>query len=339
MVATSNKQGIFKRTILSWAKGVGLNGNLSRMIGGSVPMGWRLASSLVFKKVRAAMGLDRCKICMTAAAPIMKETLEFFTSLDIPIMEIYGLSETSGPHTISTPFKWRLGSVGPTMAGSTVTIAGSDHVEGEGEICLGGRNIFMGYLDDEEKTMETLDSEGLLRTGDIGKVDENGFVYITGRIKELIITAGGENVAPVLIEDAVKEALPCISNCMLVGDRKKFLAILLTLKTEIDSDTGEPLDKMTRSTIDWCKANGSDAQTVSQLLEGGNGPVMDAIQEGINKANKKAISRAQIIQKFSILPRDFTIIGGELGPTLKLRRPIVVKMHESTINAFYSEQD
>jgi len=195
MAATSGKQGFLRRGILSWARSVGLHGNISRMNGGSLPMGWRLASSLVFKKVRTAMGLDRCKMCMTAAAPLMKETLDFFASLDMPIMEIYGLSETSGPHTVSSSHKWRLGSVGPTMLVSSITILGSDQSEEGGEVCLEGRNIFMGYLDDEEKTMETLDSEGLFHSGDIGKVDKDGFLYITGRIKELIITAGGENVA------------------------------------------------------------------------------------------------------------------------------------------------
>jgi long-chain-fatty-acid--CoA ligase ACSBG len=114
-----------------------------------------------------------------------------------------------------------------------------------------GRHIFMGYLGLEEKTIETLDSQGYLRTGDIGRMDAEGFLFITGRLKELIITAGGENIPPVSIEDLVKEQLSIVSHAMLIGDKRKFLSILLTLKTEIDLNTGEPLQKLTHSTQEW----------------------------------------------------------------------------------------
>lgn len=334
--SVTSKSSHVKRYLLNWARSIGLQGNLSKMNGGAVPFGWRLANSLIFKKIRIAMGLDKCKICMTAAAPIMRETLLFFASLDMPLMEIYGMSETSGPHTMSTKRKWRLGSIGTSVSGTSVELIGGRQEEG-GEVCMRGRNIFMGYLDETEKTLEALDSRGFMHSGDLGKKDEEGFFYITGRIKELLITAGGENVAPVPIEDAVKEALPCVSNCMLVGDKKKFLSVLLTLKTEVDKETNEPRDELTQVARDWLKAHGSDVTTVSQLLEKPNEMIMQAIQEGINQANRKAVSRAQIIQKFSIVPKDFSIAGGELGPTLKLKRPVVLNMYQSTIDAFYTE--
>lgn len=336
MISIAKQGSGFKKAIAKWAKGVGLSGNMSRMDGGSLPFGWTVASALVFKKVRVALGLDRCNYCFTGAAPIMRDTLDFFLSLDIPLLELYGMSECSAPHTISLAEKFRIGSVGIEFPGATTKLDGADK-EGNGEICMSGRHVFMGYLNMEEKTKEALDDEGWLHSGDIGKKDKDGFLFITGRIKELIITAGGENVAPVPIEDTVKAELPIISNCMLIGDKKKFLAMLLTLKTEIDPDTAMPLDKLTPPAIEWCQSVGSDATTLSQILEDKDKKVLENIESGIKRANAKSPSRAQTLQKWSILPRDFTIPGGELGPTLKLKRPVVTKMYANTINAFYGE--
>lgn len=342
MQGIGKTQSYFKKKVAKWAKGVGLQGNLALSSGKThsrrrnpLPYGWSLANALVFTKVRAALGFDRCSMCFTAAAPIMKDTLDFFMSLNIPLLEIYGMSESSGPHTISLPWKYRTTSVGVDIDGCSTKLAKQDQ-DGNGEVCLSGRNTFMGYLNEEEKTREVFDEDGFLHSGDVGKKDDDGFIYITGRIKELLITAGGENVAPVPIEDAVKEQLPCISNCMLVGDRRKFLSILLTFKVEVDPVTSEPLDKLSSTATAWCRSVGSNATTVTEIIKTTQKPLMKAIQEAIDRANSKAISRAQIIQKWTVLQKDFSIPGGELGPTLKLKRPLVAKMYANTIDSFYA---
>jgi len=336
MVAIGKQNTGLRKKIAAWARSVGMKSNLAIMNGNSPPASYGIANKLVFRKVRAALGLDRCKICLTGAAPIMKDTLDFFMSLNIPLMELYGMSESSGPHTINSPSKWRLLTVGPDMPGATTKLDQPDK-DGNGEICMGGRHVFMGYLGNEEKTKETFDSDGWLHSGDVGKKDKDGFLMITGRIKELLITAGGENVAPVPIEDNVKEELPCVSNCMLIGDKKKFLTLLITLKTEVHPETAVPTNKLTRPAVEWCESVGSSAKTLQDILDRQDENVLKAIQAGIDRANKRSVSRAQCIQKWSILPRDFSIPGGELGPTLKLKRPVVTQMYEKTINAFYGE--
>lgn len=343
ITACNRKNGRVKRSLLQWSRQIGLKGNLSMMNGGRTPLGWSLAEQLVFRKVRSALGFDRCRLCFSAAAPIMKDTLEVFASINIPIMEVFGMSETSGPHTISVPWKWRLSSVGQADDLCPITISNPTHDDGDGEVCMDGRNIFMGYLNELEKTKETLDEMFRLRSGDLGKTDADGFVHITGRIKELIITAGGENVAPVPIEDAVREALSsCLSNCMVIGDKQRFLSILITLKTEVDSTTFQPKDRLTPAVVQWCQSLGSHLTSVSEVIakvnSGEPDPLFDAIQAGIDRANQKAVSRAQTIQKWSILPRDFSIPSGELGPTLKLKRHVVTQLYAPTIESLYSEQ-
>lgn len=338
MVSASKTQWTFQRKIAQLAKWIGHWGNMNLMNGGVVPYGWTVANLLVFHKVRSALGFDRCKFCMTAAAPIMKDTLDFFMSLDLPLMEIYGMSESTGPHTLSFPWKYRTISAGVELDGCSTKIAELDDVDDEdGEVCLNGRNIFMGYLHKEDKTKETLDDGGWLRSGDIGRKDSDGFLYITGRIKELLITAGGENISPILIEDHVKQELPCLSNCMLIGDQRKFLSMLITIKTEVEPITQEPNDNLTPVAIDWCKSLGCSFTKLSELIERKDERVTAAIQKAIDTANAKAPSRAQVIQKWTILPKDFSIPGGELGPTLKLKRNIVCAMYHETIESFYKE--
>ncbi|XP_017541952.2 long-chain-fatty-acid--CoA ligase ACSBG2 isoform X1 [Pygocentrus nattereri] len=340
MKAIGAKSSTVRRKVASWAKDVGLHTNLNKMEQyGSVsrnPLNYRLAKRLVFRKVRKALGLDRCRQCFTGAAPITKETLEFFLSLDIPLYELYGMSESSGPHTISMPEAFRLTSCGKVMTGCQTKIFSPDE-EGNGEICFWGRHIFMGYLNMPEKTDEALDADGWLRSGDLGKHDENDFLFITGRIKELIITAGGENIPPVLIEDAVKAAVPLISNAMLIGDKRKFLSMLLTIKCQVNADTGAPEDELTPDALEFCQKLGSTSTRVSEIAGGRDRLIHTAIQEGINSVNEKATSNAQRIQKFTVLEQDFSIPGGELGPTMKLKRPVVTKMYKEQIENFYRE--
>ncbi|XP_075031468.1 long-chain-fatty-acid--CoA ligase ACSBG2 isoform X2 [Calonectris borealis] len=339
MKSIGAKSSALRRKVASWAKGVGLQTNLKRMNGYSeVPVNFRLARHLVYKKVRKAIGLDRCTKCYTGAAPITRETLEFFLSLNIPVFELYGMSESSGPHTISLPHAFKLTSCGKEITGCRTLIHKPDG-DGIGEICFSGRHIFMGYLNMEEKTKEAIDEDGWLHSGDLGKHDKDGFLYITGRIKELIITAGGENVPPVPIEDAVKGAVPIISNAMLVGDKAKFLAMLLTLKCKADVETGEPGDDLTPEAIEYCQKLGSKATKVSEIISSKDKAVYAAIQKGILAVNEGAVSNAQKVQKWVLLEKDFSLFGGELGPTMKLKRPEVARKYKDQIAQFYADVD
>ncbi|KFQ30797.1 Long-chain-fatty-acid--CoA ligase ACSBG2, partial [Merops nubicus] len=183
MKSIGAKSSALRRKVASWAKGVGLQTNLKRMNGSSeVPLNFRLATHLVYRRVRRAVGLDRCTRCYTGAAPITRETLEFFLSLNIPLFELYGMSESSGPHTVSLPQAFRLTSCGKEITGCRTLIQEPDS-DGNGEICFSGRHIFMGYLNMEGKTKEAIDEEGWLHSGDLGRHDKDGFLYVTGRIK------------------------------------------------------------------------------------------------------------------------------------------------------------
>ncbi|XP_054467417.1 long-chain-fatty-acid--CoA ligase ACSBG2-like [Anoplopoma fimbria] len=335
MKAVGAKASPMKRTVAGWAKSIGLQYNYSVMNGeNQVPWGFMLANNLVFKKVRDALGLDRCKLCFTGAAPITKETLEYFMSLNIPLLELYGMSESSGPHTVSSGTFYRMTSCGKGMPGSKTKLENPDE-DGSGEICMWGRHIFMGYLDMPDKMSEALDQDGWLHSGDLGRHDQNDFLYITGRIKELIITAGGENIPPVPIEDLVKAEVPIISNAMLLGDKLKFLSMLLTLKCVAD-DNGEPTDELSPEALIFCQQHDVTATKVSEIIANKEPAIYKAIQEGMERVNARATSNAQKIQKYVILERDFSVDGGELGPTLKLRRPIVVKMYQEKINELYA---
>uniref|UniRef100_A0AAV2MRN8 long-chain-fatty-acid--CoA ligase n=1 Tax=Knipowitschia caucasica TaxID=637954 RepID=A0AAV2MRN8_KNICA len=327
------KASPMRRRVADWAKSIGLQYNYSAMNGeNAVPWGFTLANNLVFKKVQAALGLDRCKMCMTGAAPITKETLEYFMSLNMPLMELYGMSESSGPHTVSVPNAFRLSSCGKVMPGCKTKLKPDE--DGNLEVCFWGRHVFMGYLNMPEKTMQALDEEGWLLSGDMGRHDQQDFLFITGRIKELIITAGGENIPPVPIEDALKAEVPIISNAMLIGDKLKFLSMLLTLKCVVD-ENGEPTDDLSLEALDFCRRNNVTATKVSQIVANKEPAIYQAIQEAFERVNAKATSRAQNVQKWVILERDFSIPGGELGPTMKLKRPVVVKMYQDQINEMY----
>ena len=174
-----------------------------------------------------------------------------------------------------------------------------------------------------EKTAEALDAQGWLRSGDVGRLDADGFLFITGRIKELLITAGGENVAPVPIEDRVKECVPAVANAMLIGDKRKFLSILLTLKSELDEE-GEPLDELTAAARDWIRdVAACELRSVSEACEMAADPssaLARAITAGVKKANEVSTSRACCVHKWQLLPKDFSLVGGELGECQRPRR-------------------
>jgi len=339
MRETGRKTTGIKKTIAEWAKAKGLEGSYAEQRGEDKPWGFFFANKLVFEKVKEALGLDRVRFCATAAAPIARETLDYFMSLYIPIYEIYGMSECSGPQTVNVPGKHKTGTAGPALPGCEMKIQDPD-AQGNGEIVYRGRHIFMGYMKNDKATAETIDEEGFLHSGDIGKVDGDGFLAITGRIKELIITAGGENIPPVLIEDEIKKELQdVISNVMVIGDRRKFLTCTITLKAVPKKDPNANEYPFTDDLAPSCKsvfsAQGSGAATVQQAAS--DEAVKKYIHQGIEKANQKAASNAQRIGKFIILPQDFTIEGNELTPTMKLKRRIVVEKYSADIEKMYEE--
>ena len=302
------------------------------------PFPFRVADKLVFSKVKAALGLDKCRHFFSAAAPASPDLLNFFLSLDLNIVEIYGMSECSGPQLSNTFERRKLGSVGDSLVGFNTKIGDiEDDGKGktsEGEICMRGRNVMMGYLNRPADTRKTFDDDGWLKSGDIGRLDEDGFIFVTGRIKELLVTAGGENVAPVPIEAAIKHHLPCVSNAIVIGDRKKFLSCLITLKSEVDQETLLPQSQLAPLAIEWCQSRvGSKAMTVAEAKA--DPAVKAAIDEAFTEVNAEAPSNAQRVQKWTILSRDLSIPGGELGPTLKVKRHAVEEKHADVINAFY----
>ncbi|XP_055594890.1 very long-chain-fatty-acid--CoA ligase bubblegum-like [Uranotaenia lowii] len=336
MMSVGAQSGTARKMIAGWAKSVTLQHHLNAMEGKPTnSLQYRFVRNFLLSKVKDALGLSRCMTLATAAAPMDPETKKYFMSLDLPIMEAFGMSETCGAHSLTTADNYNFATIGKSLGGVETKIDKPDE-RGHGEICMRGRHILMGYAGEETKTREALDDEGWLHSGDVGYIDDQGFIYITGRIKELIITAGGENIPPVHVENLVKNELMQVSNAFLVGDKRKFLTMLITLKTVMNLDTGEPKDELSPDTITWMKGLGLDHTKMSQIMAAGPCPkVLKAIQEGIDRANAKAISNAQKIQKFALLPLDFSIPGGELGPTLKVKRNIVNQKYKDIIEKFY----
>lgn len=194
----------------------------------------------------------------------------------------------------------------------------------------------MGYLNEMDNTYEAIDENGWLATGDVGYIDNDGYIYITGRLKEIIITAGGENIPPNHCEQLVKSEISAISNAFLVGDKRKFLTVLISLKTQMAPDTGEPRDELAAETLKWIDSMDLKYTTLSEVLAAGPDPtVIKALQAGIDRANKQAISNAQKIQKFALLPHDFSIPTGEFGPTLKVKRNVVNDKYKAVIEKLY----
>ncbi|XP_069061787.1 long-chain-fatty-acid--CoA ligase ACSBG2-like isoform X1 [Pleurodeles waltl] len=303
--------------------------NLKHMNGtGSGSLGFSMAD----------LGLDRCVLRYTGGAITPKDTLEYFMGLNLPLIEIYGMSESSGNHTVSLTRNYRITSCGTTVPGCKTRIHMPDE-DGNGEICIGGRHVFMGYLNMVEKTKEAFNEEGWLHTGDIGKLDQDGFLYITGRIKELVITSGGKNIAPIPIENDLKKEVPIISNAMLVGDKRKFLSMLITLKCTTDQDTLMPGDNLTPDAIRFCQQLGSRATRVSEVVKSKDPAIYKAIQEGMDRVNKRAVSNAHRVQKWTILERDFSVDGGELGPTMKMKRSVILKKYDKIIDEFYKVEN
>ncbi|XP_031769185.1 long-chain-fatty-acid--CoA ligase ACSBG2 isoform X2 [Galleria mellonella] len=360
IVAVGASSGFFTRYIANWAKDKGLKHHLARIDGcltadmrglpidfstlemlqywqQGTSFGYKMAKSLVFNKVHYTLGLDKCTTFVTSAAPLSPDIKKFFLSLDIPIMEAFGMSELAGAHTLSIYPRFKLDSSGEVLGGAETKFGGSPSPNGPGEIMMNGRHVLMGYLNEVEKTNDALDSDGWLHSGDIGRLDSHNLLYITGRIKELLITAGGENVAPVPIEQLVQAELPHLGYAVLIGDKRKFLSMIVTLKAKINTETGAALDELESETKRWVASLGSKATTISEIYNSKDPVVQKAIEDGIKRANKHAISNAQKIQKVAILPADFSLASGELGPTLKIKRNVVYEKYKDIIEGFYKE--
>ncbi len=258
---------------------------------------YKLFDKLVYSKVKSALGLSRARICVSGAAPVAQSVLEFFAGLGLPVYEVYGQSEDNGPTSFNLPGRTRFGTVGPAFPGVDVKIAD------DGEILVRGRNVFAGYYKDEEATREAL-ADGWLHSGDLGEFDADGFLTITGRKKDVIITAGGKNVAPKLIEGGLKEH-PLISDALVIGDRRKYLTVLVTLDPEASAGV-----------------DGSEAER--------------QVQAAIDRVNSE-FARVEQVKRFTILPRELSIAEGELTPTLKVKRNVVVEHFAEQIEAMYSE--
>lgn len=282
----------------------------------------------ILHKVHVSLGLDRCIAAYVGAAPIETKILKYFASIDLPIWDVFGQSECTGPHAVNSADFWQIGTCGRALPGTETKI-----IEENGELCYRGRHIFAGYMGMEDMTKEAIDDEGWLHSGDTAKIDSDGFITITGRIKELIITAGGENVAPVLIEDQFKAAMPALSHCMVIGDKKKFLSILLCLQNEVDEE-GAPSDKLIGEALETSKRIGSKATTSTEAA------TCEAwkkyFDEGMKQANTKAISNAQKIQKWTLIPKEFSEKGSELTPTLKLKRKVTAEKYHDIVEAMYA---
>ncbi|KJE90232.1 long-chain-fatty-acid-CoA ligase ACSBG2 [Capsaspora owczarzaki ATCC 30864] len=321
-----------KKKIGTWAKKKGAAGSLAKLEGKSKPSGWSLANSLVFKKVKAGLGLDRMRVALVGAAPMSRDCTLYFMSLDISVFEVFGMSESTGCVTFSINHQFKIGACGSPIEGVDLKINRPDS-DGNGEITFKGRNLMMGYLFDEPSTVKDIDADGFFHTGDIGKLFDGTHLGITGRIKELIITAGGENIPPLPIEESIKRELAIVSNCMVIGDKRKFLSCLLTLRCLVVDD--EPTQDLTREAVALCKAIGSDATTLPQAIR--DPKVIAAIDEAFVRVNKKAISHAHTIQKWVILPNELSISGNELGPTLKMKRRTIATKYDSLIETLYVE--
>jgi long-chain acyl-CoA synthetase len=271
-----------------------------------------LFDRLVYGKLRAALG-GRCEAAVSGGAPLGERLAHFFRGVGLPVLEGYGLTETTAAATVNTYDAYRVGTVGRPMAGTAVRIAD------DGEILISGPIVFPGYWNNPQATTEAKGDDGWFHTGDLGQLDAEGFLRITGRKKEIIVTAGGKNVAPAVLEDRLR-AHPLISQCMVVGDKQPFIGALVT----IDPDFFPA----------WKEQHGKPASAeVAHLVD--DADLLAAIQEAIDEANK-AVSNAEAIKKFRILPADFTEDTGELTPSLKLRRNVVAKNHAHEIDAIYA---
>jgi long-subunit acyl-CoA synthetase (AMP-forming) len=306
MTEAGKKNSGLKKKIAAWARGVGLRANQAIQRGQKPPLFYGLAKKLVFSKVRDALGLDRCWFMVSGAAALSKTTADFFLSLDLPICEVYGMSECTGPGTLSEPRNLRTGTVGKVLPGTELKIAA------DGEILMRGPHVFKGYMKDENATRETIDGEGWLHSGDVGEYDGDGYLRVTDRKKDLFKTSGGKYIAPQSLE-ALLKGIPGIGQAVVVGEGRKYAVALLTLDPDAAAATG-------RSVADLAV----DKTIVSQ------------IESAVQQVNTR-LAPYETIKRVKVLPTEFTVETGELTPTMKIKRKVVNQRYSKEIESLYAE--
>ena len=290
---------------------------------------------LIKNKAKAKIGFSNVTYAITGAAPINPDILELFHTLGIPLYEGYGMTETTAGATLNYGGNNKIGSVGKPLEGSGLRIADPNE-KGDGEIQFNGRHVMAGYYRNSEATAETMTEDGWLKSGDLGRIDADGYVYVTGRIKEIYVSSAGKNIAPLVIEETMK-SIPMVSQCMLIGDNRKFCSALFTLDvgailrdvhgldgaTEVPKDPDEQLAKLAELGHDLSEytAVGSDAHR--------------QLEEAVAGLNQKFSSPEQV-KKFTVLPRDLNVDQGELTPTLKIRRKQIRENWAAEIETMYA---
>lgn len=307
-----------KRKIAQWAIATGTKVAWLKSDGKSVPIALRLqhvlADRLVLSKLRERMGLDRVRVAATGASAIAPDALAFMLALGVPVLEVWGMSETSAVVTMNPPDGIRIGTVGKVVpGGSEITLAA------DGELLVRGPLLMKGYRNDPVKTAEAIDSDGWMHTGDIATIDDEGYVRIVDRKKELIINAAGKNMSPQNIEGAVKVACPLVMSVVAIGDDRPYVTALLTLDPDACAAYG-------------AKVGLADA---SPAVLAQDDAVRALIQSGVDQANEK-LSRVEQIKKFALLPQPWEPGGDELTPTMKLKRTPIAKKYATEIDALYS---
>ncbi|MEJ7875209.1 MAG: long-chain fatty acid--CoA ligase [Solirubrobacterales bacterium] len=308
--AAVEKEGGAKKKIFDWAIGVGKRYREAERTGGAgalLSSQYKLADRLVLEKIRNLFG-GNLRVAVTGAAPINPDILRFFDAAGVLVLEGWGMTETSTAATIATPDDFKFGTIGKPFPGVEVKIAS------DGEILVKGPNIFQGYYKNEEATAETI-VDGWLHTGDLGEVDSDSYLKITGRKKDIIITAGGKNITPANLEAEIKQH-PLISQCVVVGDRRPYLVCVVTL----DPEEAQKL----------ASEKGLDIATVPE-----NAEVRASIQAHLDQINQK-FARVEQVKKFQILPQDFTQEGGELTPSMKVKRNVVAEKYSGEVESLYS---
>jgi long-chain acyl-CoA synthetase len=285
---------------------------------GHIPLGLRIKFAvldrLVLSKLREAMG-GRVKYAVSGSAPLGDRLGHFYKALHLKVLEGYGLTETTAPATVNRPEKFKIGTVGPVLPGVSVKIGT------EGEIMVKGINVFDGYWNNAAATADTFE-DGWFKTGDVGNFDADGYLTITGRKKELIVTAGGKNVAPSYLEDPIR-ADPLIGQVVVVGDKKPYISALITLDSEM-----LPM---------WLANNKLDPSL--SIADATKLPAVIAqVQAAVDRANAK-VSRAESIRKFTILPVEFTEASGHLTPKMSIKRNIIMQDFASDVEAMYTHED